>query len=507
MQPNKKNRTKMKKKALVLSAAICAVTQIMAGGLLTNTNQSVQFVRGIARDAVIAIDGVYSNPAGVAFMGQGIHLGLSLQSIYQKRTIDSRFAGFATEKNHLGQDKRHFDGNAKAPIVPSVQFVYNKDKWSFSGSFAISGGGGKATFPNGLGSFEAAVSMLPLLGKDMGITKYNLNSYMRGRQYYYGVQLGAARKLTDKLSVFAGGRIIYASTNYYGYLSNIKIGMANGAEVPASAYFSTARDQMIEAGDMQKAQEMGMLAGATQDITLNCDQTGWGFTPVIGIDWQPNKHWNFSAKYEFKTRMRLKNEAANSMSANNLAQLDQFRDGKKVPEDIPAMLTLGVQYSPIDQLRINTGFHYYYDKQSRKYEHAEKKLRRGTREILAGAEYDINKTITASAGWQNTNYGLTDAYMKDISFTTSSNSIGVGVAIHLNKKCTLDMGYFQTFYHHYDKTHKDYNDVSNLARLVIGSDRVDQILASDQPGVNIFKGSDRFYRTCNDIAIGLTVDF
>lgn len=480
---------------------------MLAGGLLTNTNQSVQFVRGIARDAVIAIDGVYSNPAGVAFMGQGAHLGLSIQSIYQKRTIDSKFLGFSTEKNHTGQESRYFDGNAKAPVVPSVQFVYNKDKWSFSGSFAISGGGGKATFPEGLGSFEAAVSMLPLLGKDMGIQNYSLNSYMRGRQYYYGVQVGAARKITDNLSIFAGGRVIYASTNYYGYISNINIGLANGTEMPASAYFNAASNQMIAAGNIQKAQELGMLAAATQDITLNCDQTGWGFTPVIGIDWQPNKHWNLAAKYEFKTRMRLKNEAANSASANNLAQLAQFRDGAKVPEDIPAMLTLGVQYSPIDQLRLNTGFHYYYDKQSRKYEHAEKSLRRGTREILAGAEYDINKTITASAGWQNTSYGLTDAYMKDISFTTSSNSIGLGVAIHLNKKCTLDVGYFQTFYQHYDKNHKDYNNVSQLATLVVGKERVEEILASEQPGVNIFKGSDRFHRTCTDIAVGLTVDF
>ena len=35
---------------------------VEAGGLLTNTNQNVSFLRNPARDAAIGIDGVYSNP-------------------------------------------------------------------------------------------------------------------------------------------------------------------------------------------------------------------------------------------------------------------------------------------------------------------------------------------------------------------------------------------------------------------------------------------------------------
>lgn len=479
---------------------------MLAGGFLTNTNQSAQFVRNPSRDAIIGIDGVFSNPAGVAFMSNGAHLGISLQSVHQKRTIDSKFAAFATEQNHLGKDTRHFDGKASAPLVPSVQFVYNKDKWSFSGSFALVGGGGKAEFPHGLGSFEAAASMLPVLGKDLGIKQYSVNSFMRGRQYYYGAQVGAARKLTDNLSIFVGGRVIYATANYYGYLRNISVGLADGSQHLASDYFYGLHDKMVAAGMTEQAKQMASLAAATEDINLNCDQTGWGFTPVVGIDWNINKHWNIAAKYEFCTDIRLKNEAANSLSANNLAQLAQFKDGEKVSDDMPALLTFGVQYKPIDRLRLTAGYHYYFDKQSSKHQHTEKLLRRGTYEILAGAEYDFNKTLTASFGWQTTSYGLTDDYMKDISFTTSSQSIGLGVAIHLNKKCTLDLGYFHTFYKSYDKEQNDYNNVSSLARMVIGNEQVDQILRSDVPGVNIFKGSDHFKRTNFDVAVGVTLD-
>ena len=72
------------------------------------------------------------------------------------------------------------------------------------------------------------------------------------------------------------------------------------------------------------------------------------------------------------------------------------------------MLTFGVQYTPVKNVRLMAGHHYFYDKQASKYNHTEKKLSRGTCEFNAGAEVDVNKRLTLSAGWQNTNYGLTD---------------------------------------------------------------------------------------------------
>ena len=63
-----------KAKTLCLALAVLAGAETMqAGGLLTNTNQNIAFLRNPARDAAIGIDGVYSNPAGVAFLGEGIH--------------------------------------------------------------------------------------------------------------------------------------------------------------------------------------------------------------------------------------------------------------------------------------------------------------------------------------------------------------------------------------------------------------------------------------------------
>ena len=49
--------------------------------VVTNTNQHVAFLRMLARGASIDIDGVYSNPAGLAFLPEdGLYLSLNGQS-------------------------------------------------------------------------------------------------------------------------------------------------------------------------------------------------------------------------------------------------------------------------------------------------------------------------------------------------------------------------------------------------------------------------------------------
>ena len=72
----------MKTKKFFLAALLLAVVALpsFAGGILTNSNQSVQFMRMFARGAVIDVDGVYFNPAGLAFMDNGFHLSFSWQN-------------------------------------------------------------------------------------------------------------------------------------------------------------------------------------------------------------------------------------------------------------------------------------------------------------------------------------------------------------------------------------------------------------------------------------------
>lgn len=494
------NFIKMKKLKLVsLAIAMACATPSFAGGLLTNTNQHVAFNRMMSREASIGIDGVYYNPAGVVFMGEGHHLAINWQLAYQTRSIENDYALFKNNVNN-SITPRTFKGEAFAPVIPSFQYAYNKGRWSLQASFALTGGGGKCTFDNGLGSFEkivaeTAIAACKLAGavdqmaSQYGVPavftgenafgtkgQYSYNSYMHGRQYYYGLSLGAAYKFSDNFSAFAGVRGVYASTNYYGYVEDIKV------------------------GNMPLYKVLDPTKETAANIELSCDQSGVGFTPIIGVDFKTDK-WNFAAKYEFKTRIRLKNKSVNQVpSIGNLpdnlrnayiaggvpeqaadailknatiqramgqlkTQFDseleeaigEYEDGKKIAGDIPAYLALGVGYSPVNAVRVNAGFHWFDDKHATSYNNRQEKLKRGTLEYNAGVEVDVNKKITLSTGWQNTNYGLPDEnldtptskrYMDDKSFVVSSNSVAVGGVYHINKKMDLNVAYFHTFYQH-----------------------------------------------------------
>lgn len=491
----------MTKKIIMCAALLlCMATEsVQAGGLLTNTNQNIAFVRNMARDGAIGIDGVYSNPAGVAFLKDGFHLSINIQNAHQTRTATTSFPLFVNNYKN-GELPHVFKGTADVPVLPSLQAAYNKNKWSFQFAFAVGGGGGKCGFDDGLGSFEQVVSgvgtyapQLNALYQQLGVsglpgmaemsqhqmgTRYDYESYMRGRQYGYYVTAGAARRLTPTLSVYGGLRLQYSSNNYYGYVRNIQIEHIQGGQsqmVNASQHFAdlsatlnryagameilsqvaAAQGQTQQAaGYAQQAKTLDgaaaqttQLSQGTQDIELNCDQIGWGVTPIIGIDWHPGK-LNLAAKYEFKTRMRLKNKAANSLSAAGLPMLDRFKDGKRVAEDTPALLTVGAQYEILPSLRVMAGWHHYFDVDTKQYT---KEMLGDTNEYLAGAEYDITKWLQVSAGMQRTKYGIKDAGISDIKFDLDSYSYGFGFGVQVSEKVKVNVGYFQTLYNDYDK--------------------------------------------------------
>lgn len=232
------------KKVILISFLALAGSSAFAGGLMTNTNQSVHFLRNPALDATTGIDGVYANPAGLIFLTDGLHLSLNNQSAYQTRTITSTFAPFAANNN--GNATKVFTGEASAPLIPSFQLAYKKDRYAISAAFAVTGGGGKAVFNNGLPSFEAPASMIPLSLKANGIntTTYSVDQFMEGRQYIFGVQLNGTYKINDALSAAVGLRLNIVNNGYKGHLKNIQINPnqpAFGASYNGSALVSASK--------------------------------------------------------------------------------------------------------------------------------------------------------------------------------------------------------------------------------------------------------------------------
>ena len=152
----------MKKLLLISAATLIVSNSTFAGGILTNTNQHAAFLRMLSRGATTEIDGALSNPAGLAFLPKdGFHVGLSIQSAYQTRNIDASFMTY-NGVNATGPtvaDKpfeKYYEGTAAAPVIPSLFAAYKKGEWTISGFFAITAGGGKASFDDGLPMFDAS---------------------------------------------------------------------------------------------------------------------------------------------------------------------------------------------------------------------------------------------------------------------------------------------------------------------------------------------------------------
>ncbi len=485
----------MKKKSILIAALALVSSSTFAGGILTNTNQNVAFNRNFARNATFEIDGAYSNPAGLAWIGEGFHLSANWQAAFQTRVINTTYAPLALNgagtASLLGQ--REYKGKATAPVIPSLQAAYQKGDWTVSMNFAIGGGGGKCEFADGLPMFESMIakagvgastfagSVLP----SRQAKAYTMDTWMQGAQYIYGLQLGATYRILDNygsakqgLSVYVGARMNYVSNKYEGYVRNMNAHFADGTTQQLGAYMKDVadagnatiayiqsqieglpkdhpayieNDAKIKTLQGYTAQIGGGAQALAGDLELDCSQAGFGVQPIIGIDYRIGK-LNIGARYEFMCNVDVKNDTKKNSTGKTA-----YDDGVKTVSDIPAILSLGAQYEILPSLRAMAGWTYYFDKDAEMSGNKQKTLDHNTSEILFGVEYDVTKRLTLSVGGQTTNYGATDAFQNDLAFSCDSYSLGLGAKIALTKKCDLNVAYFFTDYKDYERATADYN--------------------------------------------------
>ena len=412
-----------------MALAACLTLAAQAGGLMTNTNYHIAFDRMMARGASLDIDAAYSNPAGLAWGPEGWQLSLNFQKPWQYRDIELTTAAGSTL----------YEGKASAPIVPALFASYKKDRWAVSAMIGIVGSGGFVQYDNGVPMFNTLLSGI-LASNNIMPNTYTIDSEMKGKQYIYGGQLNFTYKFIDCLSAAVGLRANYYDGYYRGHV--------------------IAKDHPT----------FGELA----KLLLDVDQKGWGFTPMISVNYHQGP-LTLTARYEFRTKISTTNDtnvlepglgtnvvaalATTPAGMAKLAALDSkmkgytapYQDGAVTRYDMPALLSVAAGYEFSPKLRATLEYHFFDDKNAKMAGDRQNELTHGTHEVLAGVEYDINEKFTVSCGAQRTDYGLSDGYEQNTSFACDSYSIGLGGAWNINEKIRLNAGYFISLYSDYKK--------------------------------------------------------
>ncbi len=454
-----------KKHLLFLFCLVLTCLSSRAGGLMTNTNYHIAFDRMFARGATFDIDAAFSNPAGLAWGHEGWQLSFNWQSPHQNRDITTEFPMLQAM---YGSPKHKYEGKATAPFVPGLFASYKHDRWALSTMIGIVGSGGFVKYDEGVPMFNVLLASM-LAQKGVTPDQYKLDSEMKGKQYIYGGQLNFTYRVLDCLSAAVGVRANYYDGYYQGHVV---------------------------------ANQHPML-GDLVSLALDVDQRGWGFTPLVSVDYHQGP-LTVAARYEFRTKLNIPNttnalEAGlgdrlkQTLAATDPASLQAiattleaktaaYKDGAKTRYDMPALFTLAAGYEFTPNLRASVEYHFFDDKNAKMSDNRQEHLTHGTHEFLAGVEYDINKTFTVSAGGQRTDYGLSDDYQMHTSFACDSYSVGLGGAVNLNEHLRLNVSYFTTIYSDYKKSSDNY-------------------LSTTIPG------SDTFSRTNNVFGVGIDYKF
>lgn len=501
----------MKKFTLPL-LLIMAVSYSFAGGLLTNANQSTQYVRTLSRNASTSIDAAYFNPAGLSKLDNGLYFSVHNQSIFQTKTITNDFSLL---------NRNTFEGNVSAPLFPSGFAVYKTNKLAFSFAFGPNAGGGSATFENGLPSFEIEIaknlpklSALSALGYP--VEAYDADIHFEGTSIFWGLQLGMTYEVNNMLSMHIGARFVPAKNTYNGYLKNIQFGpeggLENGQQYLAGAaatatatatllgQTATTLQPFIDGGAgtltinqligldkidaataaqiqgglqqlglseaqinaMNFAQIQGTYAAASTELsgqaaelnsqsagladkTVDVEQTGFGFSPIIGLNITPIENLNIGMKYEFKTKLELTNNTKQD-------DVDMFPDGEVNNNDIPAIFAIGVDYGITEKFNASVSFNQYFDKGAN-WDGREKLIEHGMWEASLGLEYKISDLILVSGGFLHGETGVMPEYQTDLSYSNSSNTIGTGLEFSISDMITLNLAGLFSFY---KKNQKEY---------------------------------------------------
>ncbi len=274
------------------------------------------------------------------------------------------------------------------------------------------------------------------------------------------------------------------------YNSLIQAGQAIGIADPSVLtleQFSGAIQQATPALNQniddlnEQSKDLSGYANLLADKELQVEQTGSGFTPFVGVDFDFG-NFGLALKYEMKTNMNVTTKVTKDDFSTPEKIL--YTDGEEVPAEMPAMFSAGLRYNT-GGLKFQTGFHYYFDKAAKYGKRnasgefvtngeettfagsTDKTLLAGnSTEFAIGLQYDISSMFGVSAGFLMTKTNPNSVYQSSLSYSLPTKTIGFGFVVHPTSKLDIDLGVSTTSYDEYEKDFGAYKETYDKTALV-----------------------------------------
>lgn len=394
---------------LLLCALVLTTGLVLAGNLDILGIRSAEYLMELSRNAVTdCADGVTYNPAGLAFMDDGIHLNFSGQYIGKDYTITGTFLG-AAEETEVATTKA-------TPFIPNFYAVYKTGSMAAFGGFTVPAGGGSLHYEEGL-------FLMPMLQTILVQVQYESDQYfamltegsMEGSSVYYRGTAGIAYAFNQNFSGAISGRYTSGHRNYKG-----------------SGSFAVI--------DLSTMQPVG-----TTSAELDVDRAASGISAVISVDCRPSDRINLAARYETATALDFE-ATANAVSAWDVF-MPYMADGAKQRRDLPAVAAIGVEMMMNDRLRLGGSANYYFVEASDQGsdDGIDDAYSDGW-EANISARYQFNDAFAGALGYSYSNYGGCDSTYTDLEYNLNAGLLSGGINWQANEIIDFTLAGGTTFF-------------------------------------------------------------
>ncbi len=392
------------KRVLTALLMLLAAASLFAGGIENKNNMSAGYLRNPSKNTETKKpDAVFYNPAGTAFMEEGLYLELGNQFLFKDYTHDA-------------SDLTGFDEYSSVdPVLlyPSGEIVWNGGNFALFGGFGVAAGGGAAEYADGsITTVGALLGFKAVAGPLAGLVE--TDSSLDLTAIIFGETVGASYAINDMVSVSAALRLIQGKITMKGELD----------EEPDPLLSSYIDDQTL----------------------LDSEATANGFGFVFGLHLKPVEKLDLALQYQTKVSLEYEYDKLEAVPFL-LASL-KMEEGDTYDKDLPAMLGAGVGYQLLDSLYTSLSFNYYFNKAAA--------FETGTMgneneyndswEIGAGAEYTLNEMIALSGGVLYSKQGFKDDENSAEVPVLDSVTIGAGAGLTFIEDLMIDIGIFKPIY-------------------------------------------------------------